>query len=110
VDTHGSPWPELAFLVLPDEVQDWRMVLLLDAAVDNGLLDALPGSAEGLAAGLGLDPHATGVVLDGLALWDIVVVDDNGRYAPGPAAPDVEADQNPVRRPVRSACLLNGPG
>jgi hypothetical protein len=43
------------------------MVLLLDAAVDNGLLDALPGSAEGLAADLGLDPHATGVVLDGLA-------------------------------------------
>ncbi|MEJ7845487.1 MAG: class I SAM-dependent methyltransferase [Acidimicrobiales bacterium] len=91
MDTHGSPWPELAFLVPPDEVQDWRMVLLLDAAVDNGLLDALPGSAEGLAAELGLDPHATGVVLDGLALWDIVVVDDDGGYAPGPAAPDAEA-------------------
>lgn len=86
-----TPWPALAFLVPPGEVQDWRMVLLHDAAVDNGLLDALPGAAATVAADLGLDAHAVAVVLDGLALWDIVVVDDAGGYVLGPAAPGAEA-------------------
>jgi 2-polyprenyl-3-methyl-5-hydroxy-6-metoxy-1,4-benzoquinol methylase len=86
-----SPWPDLAFLVPPDEVRDWRMVLLHDAAVDNGLLDALPGSAASLAADLGLAPHAVRVVLDGLALWGIVAVDDDGGYSLGPAAPGADA-------------------
>lgn len=86
-----TSWRESSFLVRPDEVKDWRMVLLHDAAVDNGLLDALPGSAESLAGELRLEPHAIGVVLDGLALWDIVVVDHDGVYALGPAAPDADA-------------------
>ena len=64
------------------------MVLLYDAAVDNGLLDALPASASDLAADLGLAGNAVRVVLDGLALWNIVVLDTDGVYARGLAAPD----------------------
>lgn len=86
-----TPWQELAFLVPPNETKDWRMVLLYDAAVSNGVLDGLPGSPAALAADLGLDAHALRVVLDGLALWDIVVVDTDGVYALGPAAPDTDA-------------------
>lgn len=89
-DSQQTPWQRLAFLNPPDEVQDWRMVLLYDAAVDNGLLDALPGSAADVAAALGLVPHAVRIVLDGLALWDIVVVDDEEMYAIGPAVPDAD--------------------
>ena len=91
MDTQKTPWQKFAFLVPPNEVQDWRMVLLHDAAVDNGLLDALPGSPAALAADLGLDAHAVRVVLDGLALWDIVVVDPKGVYARGPVAPGADA-------------------
>ena len=86
-----TPWPRLAFLNAPGEVADWRMILLFDAAAGNGLLDALPGTAEAVAADLGLAAHAVGVVLDGLALWDIVTVGDDGGYTLGPAAPDAEA-------------------
>lgn len=90
-----TPWQQLAFLVPPNQVQDWRMLLLYDAAVDNGLFDALPRSAAGIAAGRGLDAHVVRVVLDGLALWEIVTVsdgeDEERLYAPGPAAPDEEA-------------------
>ncbi|CAN5498819.1 methyltransferase [soil metagenome] len=82
------PWQELAFLVPPDELRDWRMVLLYDAAVDNGVLDALPASPAALASDLGLDAHAVRVVLDGLALWGIVEVDDGGVFTLTSTAPD----------------------
>lgn len=91
VDAQPAPWQRLAFLVPPQEVADWRMVLLFDAAVDHGLLAALPGQAAAIAADRGLDHHAVRVVLDGLALWEIVVADDDGAYALGPAAPGDEA-------------------
>ncbi len=86
-----TPWQQLAFLNPPDEVPDWRMVLLFDAAVDNGLLEALPATAAAIAADRGLDHHAVRVVLDGLALWDVVVTEGDDGYAPGPAAPGVDA-------------------
>jgi len=90
-----TPWQELAFLVPRDQVQDWRMLLLHDAAAANGVLDELPATAAAVAAARGLDAHAVRVVLDGLALCDIVTVDDDGGgdgvYALGPAAPDPEA-------------------
>ncbi len=76
------------------------MVLLLDAAVDNGLLDALPGSAASLAADLGLAPHAVRVVLDGLALWGIVAVDDDGGYSLA----------RPHRGPTPPPCCATMPG
>ncbi len=85
-----SPWQNHTFLAPPNETKDWRMVLLHEAAVDNGLLDALPGSPAALAADLGLEAHAVRVVLDGLAVWDIVVVDPEGVYALGPAAPEAD--------------------
>lgn len=90
-ETQLTRWQDLAFLVPPDEPKDWRMVLLVDAAVDNGLLDALPDSAADLAAQLELDAHGVRVVLDGLALWDIVRSDGDGGYTLGPAAPDADA-------------------
>jgi SAM-dependent methyltransferase len=91
LDVQNRPWQDLAFLVPPNQTADWRMVLLFDAAVDNGLLEALPGSATALAADLGLTAHAVRVVLDGLALWGIVRVDQAGTYALEPGAPDADA-------------------
>jgi len=61
------------------------MVLLYDAAVDTGVLDGLPGCPEAVAARLGLHPHPVRVVLDGLALWNIVVAGPDGVYALGSA-------------------------
>lgn len=74
----------------PGQVNDWRMVVLVDAAAGAGLLAALPGTAEELAGPLGLDPHAVRVTLDALGAWGIVARDDEGRYRPGPEAPEVE--------------------
>jgi len=85
-----SDWEGLAFLVPPGTLSDWRMVLLFDAAVDTRLLEALPGSPASLAAGLGLSEHAVRVVLDGLALWDIVEAGPDGVYALGSSAPGAD--------------------
>lgn len=91
MDHQDSPWQDLSFLVPPNHTADWRLVLLFDAAVDNGLLSALPGSATALATELRLPAHAVRVVLDGLALWGIVRVGQDGTYALEPGAPDADA-------------------
>jgi len=91
VNMPQTPWQELAFLVPPGEPADWRMVLLHDAAVGNGLLEALPATPAELAAERGLDEHAVRVVLDGLALFEVVSPGNDGSYACGPAAPDADA-------------------
>lgn len=83
-------WDELSFLAPPGRTADWRMVLLYDAAADAGVISSLPGSPKDLAAGLGLDVHAVRVVLDALAVWDVVKLTD-GRYLPGPNLPTAEA-------------------
>jgi len=85
-----TDWGKLAFLVPPGELSDWRMVLLYDAAVETGLLEALPGSAVDLAAGLGLSEHAVRVVLDGLGLWHVIELGGDGVYSLGPSAPDAD--------------------
>lgn len=87
---------DLSFLAPPGEVVDWRLVLLHDAADAAGLLDALPGRPAELAARLGLDPQAVGVVLAALALFDVVEAgvveaDGQGTFSLGPAAPGPEA-------------------
>jgi SAM-dependent methyltransferase len=84
-------WQDQFFLVPPDKASDWRMVLLYDAAVDTGLLDALPAHPAALAGRLGLREQAVRVVLEGLALWRIVVIGPDGDCALGPAAPDADA-------------------
>lgn len=84
-------WQELAFLVPPDEPRDWRMVLLYDAAVEAGLLDALPARPAALAAELKLREHAVRVVLECLALWGIVVTAPDGLYVLDSGAPGADA-------------------
>ncbi|MDP8931789.1 MAG: class I SAM-dependent methyltransferase [Actinomycetota bacterium] len=80
-------WDELSFLAPPGQTSDWRMVLLFDAAAEAGLLSALPGRTQELAAQLGLDAKAVRVVLEALAVWGLVQEVD-GRFTSGPALPD----------------------
>lgn len=86
-----SLWDELSFLAVPGQVQDWRMILLYDAAVDAGVLAALPATPAQLEGRLGLDGHAVEVVLRALAAWDVVAVGDDGAYAAGEGAPAGDA-------------------
>ncbi|MGI9119308.1 MAG: class I SAM-dependent methyltransferase [Acidimicrobiales bacterium] len=85
---------ELSFLAPPDEVCDWRMVVVHDAAAQAGLLARLaasPATPAELAADLGLDGHTVRVVLEELAVWDVVASDGAGRFAPGTGWPSHEA-------------------
>ena len=83
--------PDLSFLAEPGQVVDWRLVLLLDAATEAGLLDALPGHPPDLAHDLGLDPQAVRVVLEALSAWGVVEAGADGGFAPGRAAPGGDA-------------------
>jgi SAM-dependent methyltransferase len=82
-----APRTDSGFLAPPGEVADWRLVVLVDAAAGAGVLDALPGTPEGLAAPLGLDVHGVRVVLDALVAWGVVERRGDGAYAVGPQAP-----------------------
>lgn len=76
-----------SFMAGPGSVADWRFVVLADAAVQAGVLGALPGSPAGVAARLDLDPQAVRIVLDALREWDVVRVDEgSGAYHQGPTA------------------------
>jgi len=80
---------DLTFLSPPGEIADWRMILLCDAAGAVGLFDALPGTVEGLAARLSLDPHVVRVELDALAALGVVERTGGGlTYAATAATPD----------------------
>lgn len=79
---------DLTFLAEPGALADWRAVVLTDAAIDAGLLAALPGTTAHVAATAGTDPTATRVVLDALAIWDVVTRDADDTYRLGTAAPD----------------------
>lgn len=82
---------ERGFLAPPGEVADWRMVVLAGAALETGVLEALPGTAAEVAERAGLDAHAVRVVLDALCEFGIVHGGGDGTYAPGPDAPDADA-------------------
>lgn len=86
-----SLWEELSFLALPDMTIDWRKALLYDLASGAEILTALPASPDELASRLGLDPHAVRVVLDALAVWDIVDADPSGTFGLGHGAPGPDA-------------------
>ena len=81
---------DLTFLAPPGEIADWRMVVLCDVAVEQGVLDNLPGTVDEIAGRTGSDPHALRVVLDALTTLGIVDAGGDGRYALGPAAPGPE--------------------
>lgn len=84
--------PDRSFLAPPDQVSDWRMVLVYDAAADAGVFSALPGTSAQVADSLGLDPRAVRVVLDLLAVWDIVEHGPDGQYVHGSQAPGPDRD------------------
>lgn len=83
--------PDLTFLAAPGEVADWRMILLCDVAASTGVLDALPATAEAVAARLALEPQAVRAVLDALTAWGIVSKGADEMYANGAGAPTGDA-------------------
>jgi hypothetical protein len=63
---------------------DWRWVILLGAALRDGLLGPLADGArkaDGLAADLGLDPRAVFIVLS--ALSELRILDEGERETSG---------------------------
>lgn len=78
---------DLSFLAPPHQVADWRLVVTFGAAVESGLLDALPGTADDLARRLELHPHSVRALLDALGDWDVVRREEGGRYVVGAEAP-----------------------
>ncbi len=78
-----------SFLAQPNEILDWRRVILTAAATRNGLLATLPGTESELAERCGLDTHATRVILDALAAWQ-VVGRDGDTYCAGSELPSPE--------------------
>ncbi len=86
-----TAWDECSFLAEPGRVSDWRMVVLVEAAVDAGLFAHLPATTAALADRLDLDEQAVRVVLEALACWAVVKVDHDGRWTPGPDAPSPDA-------------------
>lgn len=82
---------DLTFLSAPGEVADWRMILLWDVAASAGVVDALPGTAEAVAARLSLDLQAVRVVLDALSALGVVSRGPDHTYAKEAGAPDAEA-------------------
>lgn len=82
----------LSFLAWPGSTADWRMLLAYEAAVDVGVLAALPATSAELAARLQLDERALRALLAVLAVWSIVELDKRGRYARATGAPTGEDD------------------
>ncbi len=96
----GVATSDFSFLTVPERIDDWRKLLLYGAASDAGVLAALPATATEVADRLGLEGHATRVVLDALAVWQVVEARD-GRYELGPGAPR-EGEAAVVRHHARS--------
>lgn len=85
--SNGQDVEVTSFMAGPGTVADWRFVVLADAAVQAGLLGALPDSPAAVAARLDLDPQAVRIVLDALREWDVVRIDESsGAYHQGPTA------------------------
>jgi SAM-dependent methyltransferase len=89
-----------SFLAHPDEVLDWRHVVLVDAAAETGLLDALPGTPVDVASRTDLAPEAVRGVLEALSVFDIVAERD-GVYALAPVTPEELAAIRHHARAVR---------
>ena len=73
--------PDLTFLAPNGAVADWRMVVLVDAAAGTGLLDALPGTPEDLAARTGLQHDAVRRVLEALVTVEVCTERDGVYHA-----------------------------
>ena len=79
-------------LARPGTPSDWRMVLAYEATVEAGILAALPATPAELAARLELDERAVRALLEALAVWRVVELDEHGRYSSGTGAPSPEDD------------------
>lgn len=90
---------DASFLAPPDEVLDWRRVILTAAAIRTGLFAALPGTELEVASRSGQDSHSTRVLLDALTSWDVVERADH-TYTEGSAFPSV-ADQTTIQQHAR---------
>jgi SAM-dependent methyltransferase len=75
----------LTALAPPGELVDWRLALAYEAVAGAGVLDALPGTVAQLAEKCDVDRDALRAMLEVLVAWDLLVVDDEGRYTGGPA-------------------------
>lgn len=86
-DAPGLAVADATFLAPTTDIPDWRMVVLVDAAVRGGVLDALPGTVAEVAATTSSDPRAVRTLLQALEVW-AVVTEDGGVYRRGAGAPD----------------------
>lgn len=77
----------LSFLSPPGEVYDWRLVVAYEAATASGLLSGLPATPGQLAERLSLDERAVRILLEDLAVWNVVEPGSDGSYRPGASAP-----------------------
>lgn len=67
----------LTALAAPEVLPDWRVVIAVDAAETNGILDALPGTATQIAERTGTDPDGVTAVLTVLGSHSMVVLGDD---------------------------------
>jgi SAM-dependent methyltransferase len=88
------------FLAPAGDVLDWRLVVLVDAAAESGLLDALPGTPSDVASRTDLAQEAVRGVLEALAVFG-VVVDHDGSFAYRPMEPEELAAIRHHARAVR---------
>lgn len=78
-----------SFLASPDEIFDWRRVILTAAAIRHDVFDGIPGTEQQIAKRAGLDAHAIRVLLDALTVWE--VIDREGEiYSAGAEFPSPE--------------------
>lgn len=88
----GETGIDHSFLAKPGTLSDWRMVLAYEAAAEAGIFAALPGRPAELAADLELDERVLDALLEELAVWSVVEIDEHGRYSSGAGAPSSEDD------------------
>jgi ubiquinone/menaquinone biosynthesis C-methylase UbiE len=69
------------------EPGDWRRALIYAAAVDAGVLAAVPGTVADVSAAAGVPEQAARVVLEALEVWGIVSSSTGGRFEQGPGWP-----------------------
>jgi SAM-dependent methyltransferase len=74
----------LTALAPPGALTDWRLVVVWEAAVSTGLVDALPGTTQEVAARTGLDADAVRVAATLLAAWGLVSASDRHGWQLGP--------------------------
>lgn len=82
---------DLGFLAQPGDLADWRMVLLTNLAGKSGVLDALPGSVEDIAAKADVHPKSARALLEALTVFGVVEEQPAGgspAFRSGPQMPD----------------------